>query len=181
MLNSLEIAAPHARGRHRGDDRAALVLPQPLVVAEEERLVPEDRTAERAAELVRVEGRLGGGEEVPGVERLVAVVLEHRAAELVGARADAQVHDGPAEHAELRRRIVGLHLEFLDRFERGRDVDERVQRLVVRHAVEQVVVARPWHAVDAVMDGAPRAGAGGILREVGEPAGIAPGVSVMSC
>ena len=172
--NAREIAAPHLGGRDRGNHGAALVLAQALVVAEEERLVAQQRSAERAAELMRVERRLGRREEVARVERLVAVVLEQRAAELVGARADAQVDDGAAEHAELGGRVVRLDLEFLQRFEWRRDVHERVERLVVGHAVEQVVVARPRQAVHAVMDGAARAGSGGILGKVGKSRGDRP-------
>ena len=129
-----------------------------------------NRPAEGAAELVRIERRLGGGEEIPGVQRIVAIVLEHRSAEAIAAGPDREVHDGAAEHAELGGRVVGLDLEFLDRLERRRDVDERVQRLVVRDAVEHVVVPRPRHAVDAVVHEAPGAGGRGVLREVGEAA-----------
>ena len=169
-----EIAAPHLGGRDRGNHGPALVLAQALVVAEEERLVAQQRSAERAAELMGVERRLGRREEVPRVERLVAVVLEQRSAELVGAGADAQVDDRAAEHAELGGRVVRLDLEFLQRFEWRRDVHEGVERLVVRHAVEQVVVARPRQAVHAVMDGAPCAGSGGILGKVGKSRGDRP-------
>ena len=79
--------------------------------------------------------------------------------DLVRARADGEVDGGAAEDAELRGRVVGLDLELLDGLERRRDVDVGVLRLVVDDAVEQVVVARPGHAVDGVRGGDARAGA----------------------
>ena len=55
-----------------------------LIVGEEERPVAEERAAQRAAELVLLEVRLGAAravvEEVVGVERVVAVELEAAAA-----------------------------------------------------------------------------------------------------
>ena len=71
-----EIAPPQFRRGNREHERASLVLPQPLVVAEEEHSVPQDGAAQRAAELVGLERRLGCRKEIPRVERVVTVVLE---------------------------------------------------------------------------------------------------------
>jgi hypothetical protein len=65
---------PHERGRHRQHGRPALVQPQPLVIAEEERLVRRDRAAEGRPELVGLVGRLDGSKDAPGVQGVFAGV-----------------------------------------------------------------------------------------------------------
>ena len=62
---------------------------RPLVPAEEERLVPDDRAANRAAPLMAIEDRLldpgAIEEEIVGHQRVVLVVVVDAAAEAVGA------------------------------------------------------------------------------------------------
>ena len=74
-----EVPLPHLRGRHGVDEYAPQLLAEPVVVGEEEGLVPDNRPADRAAELVLLERRflLPGavGEEVVGVEPGVAQEL----------------------------------------------------------------------------------------------------------
>ena len=114
-----EIARPHGHRRHGGEEGLPQPLAVPLVVGEEERPVPEQRAAERAAELVLLEVRLGAAgavvEEVVGVERVVAVELEAAAVRDVGARLDLQVHDAAERAAELGRVGRGLQLELVER------------------------------------------------------------------
>ena len=75
-------------------------------------------------------------EKVPGVERVVAQVLEHRAVEHVASRLGRDRDDARAA-AELRREDAGEHLELADLFHRRRD-DHGVERvLVVVDAVDQ--------------------------------------------
>ena len=77
-----------------------------LVNGKEERAAADDRTAERAAELVALERmriRRGELEEVARVERVVTEEFVGLAAELVGARARDQVDDRARHVAVLRR------------------------------------------------------------------------------
>ena len=84
-----EVAIPHRGRRHRPEAVGHLAIEGALVAAEEERLVADDRAAERAAELVLAGLGLlfGGRQEVgPRLERLVVEVLEARAAKRVACR-----------------------------------------------------------------------------------------------
>ena len=90
-----QVAAPLGRGGNARQQRAAILLPGALVIAEEERLVLLNRSADRAAELIPQGGRnelavsahdrLGLGERVARGAMLVAPVPESAAMERVGA------------------------------------------------------------------------------------------------
>ena len=132
------------------------VLAEPLEVAEEERLVPHDRTAEHAAELVAAQRRLlpvGRLEEGRRVQRGVAEELPGIAVELVGAAAIRDV-DGRAGRTAVFRALVVRHdAELADRV--GRRLHHLIREpLVARavgvvvHAVDQEVVERAAQAVD---------------------------------
>ena len=74
--------------------------PRALVIGEEERPVPDQRPAQRAAELVALvlwRGLIGRREEVVSIERAVAEELVSRAVELVAA--------GACDHADLSARV----------------------------------------------------------------------------
>ena len=111
-----EIAAcARRRARHVRDRRQPLRLAKAFVAAEEERLVAGDRPAERAAELVALEGwnRLGRIVEVRArVERAVAAELEAGSREAVRSRARDGHDDSPGAAAVFGAVVVDEHLEL---------------------------------------------------------------------
>ena len=115
-------------------------LPQALVVAEEERLVLDDRAADDAAELVAVELRLAGRrlEESGRVHARVAQELPAAAVERVGAAAVVDVDRRAGRAAVLGAHVVGDDLELADRVRRR-----------LHHLVREALVAR---AVGVVVD-----------------------------
>jgi hypothetical protein len=124
-----------------GDDRDArdaLELAQPLVAAEEEGLVLDDRAAEGEAELVAPELRLPVVEEVARVQVVVAQELEDRPVEGVGAGLGDGEEDAPGGAAVLGAVAVGEHPELFD----GLDADEQPLG-AARRVVERVVECRP--------------------------------------
>ena len=85
-----EVPRPLERGRHhRGVAIVGLLLPQPRVADEEERLVPGERASGRAAELIPIERIVGrrrpGRRPARRVQALVAEELEGGAVKDVGA------------------------------------------------------------------------------------------------
>ena len=145
--------------RLRGHDEArggSLLPAEPLVVREGEELVSGERSAQRAAELVLLEPGLGlrrGGEEVLGLEGIVAVELPRRAVPRVGAGPRHHAHDRARVPSVLRVVGMGEDLELLDRVG-GRAEDEpRVEGVVVGRSVEDEVVRLVPHAVDVESTG----------------------------
>src|SRR5437867_4016396 len=143
--NLAEVSVLHL-GRGYGSELGPqLAAPEALEVAEEERLVFHDRTAERAAELVHLERVFLLVEELARVHRGVPQIFERRAVEGIRPALDRGVDDAAGAPPELGRERVGLDLELLDRVDRGADDEGRaVQEVdyvdVVVDAVEQVVV-----------------------------------------
>jgi hypothetical protein len=146
-----EDALPLQHGRHGGRDRPSDLLALSLVVGEEERPVPRNRSAEHAAELVPAVIRLhwvGSLKVVSGVQVLVAEELEQIAVERVGPGLGGEVDHAAIEPAELGGWAVTLDLELLNR------IDDRVVRdlpglwLEDRDAVEEVLVGARPAAVD---------------------------------
>ena len=93
-------------------------LTEAVVVGEEERLVPDNRPADGAAELILLERRLGlpgaVGEEIVGVEPVVAQELVAHAVNRVAAGFGHDI-DLSAGIASLLGGVeVGLNLELLD-------------------------------------------------------------------
>src|SRR5439155_13958747 len=84
-----KIAVPHFFRRNGREKRLPLIDAIPLIVAEEERLALDNRSAERGAELMLAEGGLGPPrpvvEEIVRVEGIVSEELERVAVEPVGA------------------------------------------------------------------------------------------------
>src|SRR5258705_303103 len=103
-------ATPPVVVEHGSHLRDALVLAQPLVAAEEERLVLDHRAAERSAELIAAEIRLLVLEVVRAVEAVVPEELERGAGEQVGARLG---HD--VEHAAARAAVFGAQRVVMTR------------------------------------------------------------------
>src|ERR1035438_2228397 len=85
------------------------------------------RTAQREPELVLFE-RLplrprGIGEEIVGIELLIADELPNGAVDLVRASLRRSAHNGSRRAAKLRAVVVGLDLELRHRVHRGNVVD----------------------------------------------------------
>src|SRR5207237_7620675 len=103
--------------------RTQKILADAFEREEVEGLVPDDRAADRAAELlaVKVVERLA----VRRIRRepFDALVMEQRAGDLIRARLGDDVDDASGGMAELGAGAGGDHLKLLDRLER--DVDRR--------------------------------------------------------
>src|SRR5438477_4988773 len=118
--------------------RDPFVLPELLVIAEDERLVPLDRPARRAAVLVAPEVRSLGVEEVARIERAVPQELEHRAMKLVGARLEDR-----RDHAAGRPAVFGGVLAGQDaEFANSLDAEIYVQA-AARARIREVVDDEP--------------------------------------
>src|SRR5262249_28771680 len=107
-----KVAVPHRVARYRRQERLPLPLPMRLVRPEEERLVLEDRPADRAAKLILLELRFRASgpvvEEGVRVKRRVAMELERASGQLVRSRFDLQVDDAAERSAEFSRVRRGL-------------------------------------------------------------------------
>ena len=137
--NRGEIAAQHGLGRHEADGfRRVASLDLALVTAEEEQPVFQQRSAERAAELVALQRVALGREEVPGVEPVVPHELEHVAVEAIRSRLRDDVDGGGGVVPVARRQRAGLDLELLDRVGERRGEVQVVEGIVVRAAVHDV-------------------------------------------
>ena len=106
------------RRREDQTGRHALADSQGLNIAEEKRLVFFDGTAQGPAKLVLAELRTGHagfiGEEIVGVELVVAQELIKTAVKVVGAGLSQQIDHGAARAAHFRGVAVRVHLHFLD-------------------------------------------------------------------
>src|SRR5262249_51447307 len=104
-----KIAPPARQGRHGGKPGSELSLAGALVAGEEEKLIAFDRSAVRAAELVIYELRVAfplWQKKILGLERVVAVVFERRAVEVVGPTLDLHVDGGTAGQSLFRVEAV---------------------------------------------------------------------------
>ena len=106
------------RRREDQTGRHTLADSQGLNIAEEKRLVFFDGTAQGPAKLVLAELRTGHagfiGEEIVGVELVVAQELIKTAVEFVGPGLRQQIDHGAARAADFRGVAVGIHLHFLN-------------------------------------------------------------------
>ena len=143
-----EVAGPHLGRRHGADERVRRGVARPLVAAEEERAVADDRPAERAAELVVAKRRLREArllrEILLLVEGVIPEELECRPLELVRARLDRERDDPARGVPVLRAEVRALDTELLD------GIDRRAQRLR-RAGVEAHDVVVVVDAVDPVV------------------------------
>ena len=152
-----EVARPHPRGRHRARERLDRVVLQLFVREHEERLVSEDRAADRAAEPVVVARCLAGavplGREEIFRPRVVAVVVRGGAVELVRPRLQRQVHRTRAGVAHLRVVGGGFDFELLDRVRGRLDAGARLRHDVARSVDRELAVDRPGdrHAAKVVV------------------------------
>src|SRR6266478_282438 len=139
----------------RGELRQRLANAQTFVVSEKERLILDDRSAQRKAELVLLVGLLTKGVEgVGGVNLFVPQKLEHVAVDLVGPRFDDGVHNGAVAAAEFGIVRIGLNLKLGDGVHGrlhhiGCAIEDVAQVRVVVDAVEQEVILQRASAVGA--------------------------------
>ena len=95
-----KIAGALGRGWHIGDQGLAGRHPRAFVIGEEEHSVPDEWSAQCAAELaapVLWRGLIGRREEIDSIERAVAKEFVSRAVELIAA--------GARDHADLSARV----------------------------------------------------------------------------
>ena len=104
------------RGRNGAGTDHSGIEPRPLPIGEEECFVLLDGSAEDPAVLVAAEARLGDGcgEEVTGIELLVAEKLEERAVHGVGAGFLIDHDHAAVGTAILRGIAVRIHAELFD-------------------------------------------------------------------
>ena len=131
---------------------------RPLVAREVEQLVLQDRPAQGSAELVVDQLRVSlvdRCEVRPGLERIVAVVLEGRTVQVVGSALDLHVHRGAAREPLLGIEAVGDDVDGVDRFER-RNVGRHVRQPDVGsgHTVDADVIRASAGSVDVEGQGA---------------------------
>ena len=140
-----EVAAKPGGVRNRDHCGGRLPEIQPLICAVEERLVLDDRSAARRAELVADVSRFGSAvcvEEVSGPEVGAAMELVKCAVELVGPASGRDVHYRAAGTPELGVVVAGGDVHFLHDFGR-RDVDGKAEsRVRIVHAIHERVIGR---------------------------------------
>ena len=103
-----------------GDDRAANHLSLSLIVGEKECVIPSNRTADHATELVAAKLRLdgiGGSEEVSRIQSFVSEELKGDTTNNIAPGLGGQVNDTTIEATELCRRTIALDLELLNRID----------------------------------------------------------------
>ena len=135
-----KVAGAFGRRRHEADlaFRGA-DDPRALVRSEEKQLVLDDGTSHRTAELVAVEGVVPGSEEIPRIQRTVPQKFEDVAVNVVGAGARHDIHHAAGRVAKLRRKVVRVERELLNRVRVGeRQIHVQV-RVVVPRAVKLVI------------------------------------------
>src|SRR5262249_49498905 len=150
------------RHPRRADDADRLT--EPFVRKEEEGSIFGNRTAQRAAELVPVQGAFAAaqlvGEKIGGVEPRIPKVLEGRAVKLVTAAFRYDV-DLPARAAsELRQCHTSLDRELLNGIGNAKIIQRRIiGRIQIADAVNQIDVrlgTRPGHREAAERSGGGR-------------------------
>ena len=155
-MSTLRMPGVLRRGRQRRERGRLLVLAEAFEVAEEERLVLDQRSAERAAVLIAAQRRLrsvGRLEVGLRVQRGVAEEFPGVAVDLVGAAPVGDVHRRAGRASVFRALVVGDDAELADRV--GRRLHHLVGEAlvagavgVVVDAVDQEVVERAAQAVD---------------------------------
>ena len=143
-------------GGNPGDIRGREAFSGPFVTSEKERLVPENRSAERTAELValefrfRVSGRIV--EKVRRVEVVIAEEFKDRAVKGIGPGFRDRADNGSGLAAVFGGIIVGDDLEFFDGFRAGIGSGGPLgvaRKVGVAHPVQEVNVLTASSARDA--------------------------------
>src|SRR5260370_5388186 len=160
------------RLRNRAEAHNTRGVAQTLVVAEDESLILDDRSAGRGAELIALAEWLGQAcfvrEEVAGVELAVAYELVHGTVQAVATGAHHRVHQRARAPSEFSLVRIRLDLELLDRFHRRLDY-LRVQAAIavrVRSIIYAIELERILEGAIAV-DFEPAAETHGLKSRVG--------------
>ncbi len=144
-----EVACLHGRRGHGARDGDAFLQAQALVAEEEERLVPDDRPTDRAAELVAVVvGHAGLEVVLRRADRRIADEVERGAVVPVRSRLDGRDDLSARQEPVLGRIQAGQHRHLLDRVEGRAEERRRRHAVVVVEAVQDEVVlcvAGPRH------------------------------------
>ena len=138
-------------GGHIGDPGKALPQAAAFVVAEEERPVLYDRTAQRRSELVALvlwALLCGWSEEVPGVQRAVPKEFVGGAVELVGAGLERDAHLSAGVSAERGVVSAGNDLELAHGVHRRGHGDAVQLGVAIENAVQEKVIGILARAVD---------------------------------
>src|ERR1019366_1502535 len=142
---------PERRAGHVGDRVRRRLLPEPLVVGEEEALVLPDRPAKIATRLILAQRRQGCGAERPaGEHRVVLVIEESPAVKRIGAGLGDNVYLSAAGGAAFRGVDGGIHAEFGHRIQRDAQARVRFLGLLLDAAVVDTV-----EGVVVIVDRAP--------------------------
>ena len=144
-----EITGALFRSRHDHVDDVTLIAALTLVAGEEERPAFQNRTTQRAAELIALEVLLLRSEEVLRVERVVSQELEGAPVEGVRAGFGDGV-ERAASAVDLRRIGVLLDAELLQRVDRRLDPRAALMLFGDVDAVEQEACLLPADAADDV-------------------------------
>ena len=146
--------------RHGGLDRCDrdfAPLAPPFVAAEIEHAIAHQRSADDAAELLLVVGRLGPRQRRTRIPVARTNHHERRSVDLVGAALGDHAGDARRMTAELRRELIGDELHFLDGLEREAarpELRRALQREPLRVVVGAVDVgAEVPHFAAADVDG----------------------------
>ena len=118
-------------------------LARALIPEEEEELILQDRSANRAAEDVLVERRRGQGdrvllEEVAGIQEGIAVKLKHVAVEVVGALLDRGADDRSTVTVVLSIERAGEKVELLKSVDVGLKGDSVQGQVVCIRAIDDI-------------------------------------------
>src|SRR5581483_8162736 len=115
-------------------------------------LIPDNPTAQRAAEFVPAEQRASQARPLVGpvvcVQLVVTKELEYVAMESVGAALGADTDDAAHKVAELGRGILRDHVEFLNGINAWGIAHRILRDLIVIHAIEQEVIGLFTIAID---------------------------------
>src|SRR5205823_3463122 len=135
-----EITGKHLLSRNkRAIDRWRRTLNRCLLSNKEEQLVLDDRSAERAAELIPFQAVLAGGVKVLCVERAVSEKFESIAVKRIRSGLRHGIDGAGRMMTILGRQSAGFHLEFLKRVGKRQRQIQIVLRIPMRAAVEHIV------------------------------------------
>ena len=104
----------NVEGRVLTRERDGLRLPLGLVIPEEMRAIPLDRSAERRAELLIRILQLASGDEIGRLEAIVPEVAGERAGKGIGSGLGDRIHLESAASSLQRVEAIGGHFELAD-------------------------------------------------------------------
>ena len=148
LRDGAEVAAAHGQRRHDGAHDVARVVDGPLIIAEEEELVVNDRSAEGEAGVEELRRGFQVCEVLARVGRIRVAEHERASFDLVGARLQGDVRHRPARPPELRVVVARRHAHRLERIGGGNDHLQQSGLVIVVEPLDQRVVRQTRLAVD---------------------------------